>query len=139
MHSSTDVGNFLTFLQLLRQDTYLANRTIAVAMKDQPYDSNMTAWALTLDYIELMNYDVWLPGRGTPVGPNSPLYSGCGLSVPTDAASDAIATYSIRGFPAEQLLLVVPTFGQVWNVTPGDAYDAASSGSALQKNGCYYV
>lgn len=116
-------------------------------MRDQPYDNDMAAWALTLDYIELMNYDVWLPGRENSVGPNSPLHSDCDDSgtndsmfvAPLDSASNALVSYRDASFPAEQLLLVVPTFGQAWGVSTKAAFITESRGTSLKSEGCYYV
>ncbi|KAG2043438.1 hypothetical protein BDR03DRAFT_1005477 [Suillus americanus] len=77
--NSDDTANFLSFLQKLRK--YCSDLTISAAVSLTPFrDSNgnpltdVSAFAKVLDYIAIMDYDVWDSQSWSPaVGPNAPL------------------------------------------------------------------
>lgn len=64
--SSSDSDNFLSFLQLLRADSTMANLTISAATSIEPFmgtngspKTDVSGFAKVLDYVAIMNYDVW--------------------------------------------------------------------------------
>ncbi|KAG9121581.1 hypothetical protein FRC07_002405, partial [Ceratobasidium sp. 392] len=80
--SPDDTANFLAFLTELR--TALPNTTFSAATAIMPFVSsdqstpsaNVSEFASVLDYIAIMNYDIWGPWS-TGVGPNAPLNDTC--------------------------------------------------------------
>ncbi|KAG1829648.1 chitinase [Suillus variegatus] len=84
--SANDTTNFLSFLQELRQNPVAKKLTLSAAVSITPFDdaignpsTDVSGFAKVLDYIAVMNYDVW--GSWLPnVGPNSPLNDTCAAS-----------------------------------------------------------
>lgn len=74
----------------------------------------------------IMNYDVW--GSWSPgVGPNAPLNDSCAPpAAQRGSAVSAVAAWTAAGFPANQLVLGVPSYGHSFHVTPSAS--GASSG-----------
>jgi len=72
-----------------------------------------------------MNYDVW-GSWGTTVGPNSPLNDTCAGS-PEGSAVSAIKAWTTAGFPADQIVLGVASYGHSFHVNPTDALDASGN------------
>lgn len=70
-----------------------------------------------------MNYDVWGPWTNT-AGPNAPLDDSC-VKDPNNqigSATQAIASWAGAGFPIDQMVLGVASYGHGYNVNPDDAY-----------------
>ncbi|KAF9019247.1 putative chitinase [Hymenopellis radicata] len=116
--SHTDAANFLLFLQLLRTDLP-ADAIITAATQPAPFADkdgqpmqNVSQYARVLDWIMIMNYDVW-SSSSTP-GPNAPFYDRCHNSSQPEA--NAVAAYnawSTAGFPASQMVLGLPSYGYI--------------------------
>ncbi|KAL7421165.1 hypothetical protein Q5752_004050 [Cryptotrichosporon argae] len=114
--ASDDSANFLVFLQELRA-TLPSGALISTATQDWPYaDANgspmtdVSAFAEVIDWILLMNYDVW--GSSSTPGANAPLSDGCGnSSQPLANAYAAVASWTAAGMPANQITLGVPAYG----------------------------
>ncbi|KIY49336.1 glycoside hydrolase family 18 protein [Fistulina hepatica ATCC 64428] len=113
-----DTANFLAFLQLLRVSLprsaliTAAAMTVPFADEDGAPASNVSEFANVLDWVMLMNYDVW--GASENPGPNAPLYDACHNSSQPDAS--AVAGYNAwtsAGFPASKLVLGVPSYGYI--------------------------
>jgi len=90
----------------------------------QDFDS-LSEFAPLLDYITIMNYDLYEPGNPgvTQIGPNSPLEDSC---MPANApvmgsATTAVQAWSDAGIPKEKLVLGVPAYGYSYRVPKVDA------------------
>ncbi|EIW77028.1 glycoside hydrolase family 18 protein [Coniophora puteana RWD-64-598 SS2] len=134
VQSTQDPQNFLSFLQELRKQPGADNLTLSAATGVTPWAgvTDLSGFASVLDYIEIMNYDVYGPGWSSVVGPNSPLNDTCMPSNATQAGSavSAVAAWSQAGFPANQIVLGVPSYGHGWSVSVQDATGAASASDA---------
>ncbi|OWZ52219.1 chitinase [Cryptococcus neoformans] len=116
--SSDDSANFLIFLQDLRA-ALPSEAIITTATQVWPFaDSNgnpmtdVSEFAKVLDWILIMNYDVW--GSSSTPGPNAPLSDGCGNSTqPLANAYAAVASWTSAGMPANQITLGVPAYGYI--------------------------
>ncbi|KAI0053163.1 glycoside hydrolase family 18 protein [Auriscalpium vulgare] len=131
MLSSSDSSNFLSFLQTLRSQDGAQNLVLSAAVSVTPFVgpdgtplSDVSGFASVLDYIEVMNYDIWGSWSNT-VGPNAPLDDSC---APTQAGSamSAVKAWTGAGFPANQIILGVASYGHSFDV----ASSAAVSGSS---------
>jgi chitinase len=73
--------------------------------------SDISPFAKLLDYIAVMNYDVW--GSWSPaVGPNAPLNDTCApLQYQQGSAISAVRGWTSAGLPSGQLVLGVPAYG----------------------------
>ncbi|TFY78393.1 hypothetical protein EWM64_g5618, partial [Hericium alpestre] len=76
VQSPADVDNFLSLLQALRADPTGSKLILTAAVAGSPWpdannnpSTNLTGFASTLDYIAIMNYDVFGPFSAT-AGPN---------------------------------------------------------------------
>ena len=92
--------------------------------------NDLTDFARVLDWVVLMNYDVWgckyafysvctnkinlfLQASSEP-GPNAPLHDGCGNSTQADAnAVAAFQAWTAANFPPCKLVLGVPSYGYI--------------------------
>ncbi|TKY86996.1 hypothetical protein EX895_003673 [Sporisorium graminicola] len=114
----SDTANFQTFLQELRAAlpqgaliTAAVGFTPWVASNGQPVSSVARA-ASVLDYIMVMNYDVW--GSSSNPGPNAPLANLCGNSTQPDAnAASGVKAWSSAGMPRDKILLGIPAYGYI--------------------------
>ncbi|PFH52829.1 glycoside hydrolase family 18 protein [Amanita thiersii Skay4041] len=118
--SSKDSENFLLFLQLLR--TLMPPcAIISAAVASAPFVDatgqpikDMTKFAAVLNWIVLMNYDVW--GSSQDPGPNAPMYNACKNSSQPDASAvAAYKTWVASGFSVSQLILGLPSYGYISN------------------------
>ncbi|KAF8598082.1 glycoside hydrolase [Ceratobasidium sp. AG-I] len=127
--SANDTTNYLAFLTELR--AALPSTTITAASSLAPFlssdlttpSTNVSDFASVLDYIAILNYDVWGPWM-TAVGPNAPLNDTCVAHPATQqvgSAVRAIKTWTDAGIPADQLVLAVPAYGRSYSVSPSDA------------------
>lgn len=125
--SDNDTANYLLFLQELRQR--LPNNTISAAVGLTPFAdaTNVSSFASVLDYIEIMNYDVW--GDFSPtVGPNSPLADECAPEGDRKgSAVDAVWAWRNAGFSPDSIVLGVAGYGHSYRVTTDDAYNDTES------------
>lgn len=125
--SANDTSNFLAFLTELR--TALPNTTLSAATTLTPFLSsdlttptaNISEFASVLDYIAIMNYDVW--GSWSPtVGPNAPLNDTCvsNSTQQVGSAVSAVKAWNTAGMPLDQLVLGVAAYGHSFSVSPSD-------------------
>lgn len=82
---------------------------------------NVSAFAKTLDFIEVMNYDIW-GSWSSSVGPNAPLDDSCASPANQQgSATSAVAAWTKAGMPAHQIVLGVASYGHSFSVTPSNA------------------
>ncbi|KAJ7228536.1 glycoside hydrolase [Mycena pura] len=120
--SPNDSANFLLFLQLLRSEL-TPQAKITAAVLPTPFFgpdgnpmNNMSDFATVLDWVTLMNYDVW--GSSPNPGPNAPLSDACGNSSQPEASAKAgVRAWTAAGFPASKLVLGVPSYGYLSHST----------------------
>lgn len=80
-----------------------------------------------LDYIQIMNYDIW-GSWDTTVGPNAPLNDSCASTENQQgSAVSAVAAWNKAGMPLAQIALGVASYGHSFAV---NATDAFSNGDA---------
>ncbi|KAF7965456.1 hypothetical protein HWV62_43489 [Athelia sp. TMB] len=113
-----DSAHFLEFLGELR-GALPRGAVVTAAVQSAPFAgpdgaplADVRAFAGVLDWVLVMNYDVW--GSSANPGPNAPLYDRCGNATqPGASALAAFAQWTAAGFPAAQLVLGVPAYGYV--------------------------
>jgi len=128
--SPDDSANLLLFLQILRSKA--ENLILSAAVPDKPFrDSNGTSvtdvheFAKVLDYIEIMNYNVWR-SISNSVGPNAPLNDSCAPpSSQKGSAVSAVQAWNNAKFPVDRMILGVPAYGHSFRVNQSDALDAS--------------
>ncbi|KAG2154451.1 glycoside hydrolase family 18 protein [Suillus bovinus] len=126
--NSDDTANFLSFLQELREESCL-NLTISAAVSVTPFrdssgnpSTDVSAFAEVLDYIAIMDYDVW-GSWSSAVGPNAPLDDSCAASSEQQgSAASAVKAWSNAGMPIDQIVLGVASYGHSYDVSPSDAF-----------------
>ena len=126
--SDDDAANFLTFLQEVRKR--LPDKTLSAAVSINPFTglSDMSGFYDVLDYIEVMNYDVWGSSFSSAVGPNSPLSDSCAPSSDQKgSATSAVQAWSNAGFKADKIVLGVAGYGHSYSVTEQNAFASGSS------------
>jgi len=132
--SANDTQNFLYFLQELRANPVGARLTLSAATAITPFrdatgvpSTNVSGFAEVLDYIAIMDYDVW--GSWSPaVGPNAPLNDTCAPAVYQDgSAVSAVKAWTAAGIPVNQIVLGVASYGHSFSVPPYDAFVNGSS------------
>lgn len=119
LYQGSDSENLLAFLRLLRSTlpsdaviTLAVQTTTFVNDKQQPMAS-LSPFVSLVDWVLIMNYDTWA-GSSTP-GPNAPLYDGCGNSTQQDASAvSAYNAWTSAGFPADKLVLGLPSYGYIY-------------------------
>jgi len=123
--SADDTANYLTFLTALRKAVG-QNATLTAAVTLTPFDgsdgtpsSDVSGFAEQLDWISLMNYDVW--GSWSPTaGPNAPLFDSC-APAQDGSAHSGVTAWTAAKFPANQIVLGVPSYGHSFSVAPSAA------------------
>ncbi|RPD56909.1 glycoside hydrolase [Lentinus tigrinus ALCF2SS1-7] len=128
--AADDSQNFLSFLQALRTKAG-QNFTISAAAGITPFAgtdgtpmTDVSAFADALDYVAIMNYDVWGSWSNT-VGPNAPLNDTCASDQEGSAVS-AVKAWTDAGFPANQLVLGVASYGHSFKVSQSAAISDSS-------------
>lgn len=115
-YSPQDTANFQTFLGALRAGlpkgaliTAAVSQSPWIASSGSPVGSVARA-ASAIDYIMIMNYDVW--GADATPGPNAPLADLCGNSTqPGASAAAAVKQWSNAGMPRSKMILGAPLYG----------------------------
>ncbi|KAG0692802.1 glycoside hydrolase family 18 protein, partial [Suillus ampliporus] len=131
--SVNDTANFLAFLEELRQNPVGANLTLSAAVGLTPFFdatgnplADVTGFAKVLDYIAVMNYDVWGPWFST-VGPNAPLNDTCASPANQEgSAVSAVKTWTDAGMPIHRIVLGVASYGHSFSVSPSDAFASST-------------
>jgi chitinase len=129
-----DTANFLSFLQELRQHPLGSKLILSAATTILPFTgsdgkplSDVSGFAKVLDYIEIMNYDIWGPWSPT-VGPNTPLNDICAATQnQAGSAVSAVQKWHAAGFALDQLVLGVASYGHSFSVNKTDAFEAGST------------
>ncbi|SNX87949.1 related to Chitinase [Melanopsichium pennsylvanicum] len=114
----SDTANFQTFLTELRA-SLPQGALITAAVSHQPWISSsgqpvesVARAAASIDYIMIMNYDVW--GSSSNPGPNAPLANLCGnSSQPGANAAAGVKAWSAAGMPRDKILLGIPAYGYI--------------------------
>ncbi|KAJ7591605.1 endochitinase [Mycena floridula] len=136
--SPKDTANFLAFLQALRKTTVGTKLILSAAAATIPFAgpngsplTDVSAFAKVLDYIQIMNYDIWGPWSPT-VGPNAPLNDTCASSNnKAGSAVSAVKAWNTAGIPYNQLVLGVPAYSHSFRVVKSKAFIAGTSNLAL--------
>lgn len=115
--SASDADNFATFFTLLRKE--MPNAILSAATTQSTWNGkngnplkDVSKFASALDFVFVMNYDVW--GSSSNPGPNAPLANLCGNSDQPDAsAAAAVNAWTAAGMPREKILMGMPMYGYV--------------------------
>ncbi|KAI0340359.1 glycoside hydrolase [Trametopsis cervina] len=139
--NAQDTPNFLSFLQGLRQaepNLVLSAATAIVPFNDPSGNpsADVSEFAKVLDYVALMNYDVW-GSWSDAVGPNAPLDDTCAPAADQQgSAVSAVKAWTAAGFPAKQIVLGVAGYGHSFDVPSTTAFSvSAAVNSSVQPFG----
>ncbi|KAL0569569.1 hypothetical protein V5O48_012391 [Marasmius crinis-equi] len=130
-----DTSNFISFLEELRQHPVGKHLILTAATSITPYNdatgspsSDLSRFANALDFVALMNYDIWGPWSAT-VGPNAPLNDTCVADTAKQQGSavSAVTAWKKAGVPIEKMLLGLPAYGHSFKVKKEDAFKQGSS------------
>lgn len=137
--SPDDSDNFLSFLTELRAalptGALLSATTQVWPFADANGNpmSDVSAFASVIDWILIMNYDVW--GSSSTPGANAPLSDGCyNSSQPLANAYAAVSSWTTAGMPANQITLGVPAYGYLQMSTANGLKDRRSLKSPPGRN-----
>ncbi|KAI0049237.1 glycoside hydrolase family 18 protein [Auriscalpium vulgare] len=135
--NADDVAHFLSFLQELRADPIGAKLFLTAATPVLPWSdasgnhaTNLTGFGTVLDYVAIMNYDVWGPWAAT-AGPNAPLDDACVADPATQAVGSAVSAvnaWHATGIPYNKIVLGVAGYGHSFRVKPADALPQGANG-----------
>ncbi|KAI0344492.1 chitinase [Trametopsis cervina] len=136
--SENDTTNFLSFLQELRQDPVGKDMILTAATSISPWKgadgqplSDVSGFAKVLDYVAIMNYDIWGPWSPT-VGPNAPLNDTCAEPAQQQgSAVSAVKAWTTAGMPAHQIVLGVASYGHSFSVAVDDAIECTDDDDEL--------
>ncbi|KIK41695.1 glycoside hydrolase family 18 protein [Suillus luteus UH-Slu-Lm8-n1] len=128
--SPQDTANLLLMLQELK--TALPTVSLSAATPVKPWNdasgnpsTDLTSFAKVLDYVEIMNYDVYGDTFSKVVGPNSPLDDSCAAAADqTGSATSAVKSWTAAGFSAKQIVLGVPSYGHGYSISQSAAVQA---------------
>jgi len=126
--SSNDTPNFLLLLQQLRSTPSTSKLILSAATSITPFvDTNgspsasVAGFATALDFIEVMNYDIW-GSWSSGVGPNAPLDDSCAAPANQQgSAVSAVAKWTAAGMPVDKIVLGVAGYGHSFSVAPTNA------------------
>ncbi|KAF5358984.1 hypothetical protein D9758_004836 [Tetrapyrgos nigripes] len=127
--NANDTTNFLEFLKEFKADPVGAQLLVSAAVSITPFvaadssaSTDVSEFAQYLDYITIMNYDIWGPWSSS-VGPNAPLDDTCAAPANQQgSAVFAVQKWTEAGFPADQILLGIPAYGRSFSVSKTSAY-----------------
>ena len=126
--NANDTSNFLLFLQELRSHSVGKGLVLTAAVGLTPWlgadgrpITDVSGFAEVLDYIAIMNYDIWGPWSST-VGPNAPLDDACAVQeTRIGSARSAVESWERAGMPAHKIVLGIPSYGHSFRVRRRDA------------------
>lgn len=132
--NSTDTANFLAFLQELRKDRLGKTLILSAATATAPFvgpdgspSTDVSGFSKVLDFIALMNYDLWGPWSPA-VGPNAPLDDACTASAnQAGSAVSAVKKWNAAGIPLNQLVIGVASYGHSFRVRKANAFKSGST------------
>ncbi|GAA94301.1 glycoside hydrolase family 18 protein [Mixia osmundae IAM 14324] len=132
--SPNDTANFALFLTTLRS-VLGAKPIISLAvsvggLRDANGNALTTysSFLSSVDYLMLMNYDVWGPyGQGVS-GPNAPLYACSAQTGNPFSAYQAVRYFTKAGWPASRLILGVPSYSHAFS-TSGTSLTSTKCGT----------
>lgn len=122
--NSNDSANFLELLKEVRQKAPQGFQlTAAVAI--QPFNgqdgnpmADVSGFARVLDHIAIMAYDIYGTWSTAGAGPNAPLQDSCAPSNNQfGSCESAVKAWTAAGFPANQIMLGVPSYGHSYTVS----------------------
>ncbi|KAF8344633.1 endochitinase [Amanita rubescens] len=127
-----DSANFLAFLEELREDC-IGKDLILTAAVVSPFSSSdgtpskdVSGFASVLDWVNIMNYDMWGSWSAT-VGPNSPLYDSCAAPAnQVGSASSEVNAWQAAGMPLDKIVLGVAAYGHSFSVNKTAAFNGSS-------------
>ncbi|KAF9000580.1 chitinase [Hymenopellis radicata] len=125
--NANDTANFLSFLQELRERP--AGKKPHTPFNDSSGTplTDVSPFADVLDYIAIMNYDVW-SFWSPAVGPNAPLNDTCARpAYQNGSAVSAVDAWASAGMPRDQIVLGVASYGHSFHVKEGDAFGGDGS------------
>jgi chitinase len=116
-------------LQQLRRDPVGKLLAITAAAGSSPWlgannspIKDVSEFSKVLDYVAIMNYDIWGPWSPT-VGPNAPLEDSCApQAARVGSASSAVQVWTKAKMPLDKLVLGVPAYGHSYRVLARNAY-----------------
>ncbi|KAI5117392.1 hypothetical protein M0805_007783 [Coniferiporia weirii] len=132
--SPNDTSNFLAFLEELRSTPTGSKLILTAATAITPFygatgspSSNVSAFSKVLDYVEIMNYDIW-GSWSSAAGPNAPLNDTCAPSADQQgSAVSAVAAWNAAGMPLAQIALGVASYGHSFAVNTSSAFSNGST------------
>ena len=122
----------MAFLEELRSDHFGAQLILTAATTLPFYGTdgeplkNVTGFGPVLDWVSIMNYDIW-GSWNSVVGPNSPLDDSC--AVPAHQMGSAVSevkAWQNAGMELDQIVLGVAAYGHSFQVKDADAYNGNS-------------
>ncbi|KAK6714995.1 hypothetical protein SNK04_005920 [Fusarium graminearum] len=127
--NENDTANFLEFLKELRKDPvgkdlYLtaAGSLLPWNDKDGAPSKDLGGFADVLDYLMIMNYDLY-GGWSNVAGPNAALYSSCDERNNMGSGNQAVTKWNDAGIPLSQIVLGMPNYGHGFKVNATSAYN----------------
>jgi len=121
--SDNDTANFLELLQEVRTKVgtdFQLTAAVGMAPFNGPGgtpSSDVSGFAKVLNHIAIMAYDVYGTFSTVGAGPNAPLQDSC---APTKnqmgSGASSVKAWTAAGFPANQILLGVPSYGHSYSV-----------------------
>ncbi|KAH8112032.1 glycoside hydrolase [Phellopilus nigrolimitatus] len=132
--SPNDTSNFLAFLQALRATPTGSKLILSAATSITPFynasgvpSSDVSPFAEVLDFIEVMNYDIW-GSWSAGVGPNAPLNDTCAATADQQgSAVSAVKAWTAAGMPVSKIVLGVPSYGHSFSVNTTSAFAHGST------------
>ncbi|KZV73518.1 glycoside hydrolase family 18 protein [Peniophora sp. CONT] len=130
VHNTADTANLVALVKMLRNGTVgrdlILTSTVSGALwqgTQANNDSQIVELAENLDYISIMNYDVF--GYFSAfAGPNAPLDDSCATKEQMNAgssATSAVKRWNEAGVPLNKLVLGIPTYGHSFIVSSENA------------------
>lgn len=125
-------------MQELRKDSVGAKLILTAATPLLPWHNSdgspltdVSDFAKVLDWIEIMDYDVWGSWSAT-VGPNSPLDDSCAPAADQQgSAVSAVKAWTGAGMPAHQIVLGVASYGHSFSVSDTDALECTGNSTTV--------